>query len=116
MGSVGVLMDLGSEDPTQPNCFNGLTPAAVVGLPMPSAGTLKNLTVASNSAASYQVTVQVYVNGVASSIGCTFVAGAGCADNANTAAVNAGDRVAVQLSNTNLLPGALAVHASLEKQ
>ena len=100
-----------------PGCFNGYTPATVVGLPITSAGTLKNLTVVSNSNGSYPITVNVYVNGVITSIGCTITSPSSCADNSDTVAVLAGNTVAVQLSASSVsLAGQLSVHASIEKQ
>ena len=116
LGAVtGVLLQLGSEDVSQPSCFNGYTPATVVGLPIPSAGTLSNLTVASNLNGAYPVSVSVYVNGVVTSIGCTITTSA-CTDNQDTASVQPGDRVAVQLSASSVPVGQLSVHASLDKQ
>jgi hypothetical protein len=116
--ATGVLLELGSEDVTQPGCFNGYTPTTVVGLPMPSAGTLKNLTVASNAlVGSYPpILVSVYINGIVSNIGCPLNSSNTCADNAHSATVNAGDTVAVQLSASSVLAGSLSVHVSLEKQ
>ena len=113
--ATGVLLQLGSEDISQPSCFNGYTPAAVVGLPVPSAGTLLNLTVASNLNGAYPVSVNVYINGVITSIGCTITTSA-CTDNQDSASVQPGDRVAVQLSASSVPLGQLSVHASLEKQ
>jgi hypothetical protein len=110
---------LGSEN-VSAGCFNGDTPSTVVGLPMPSAGALKNLTVASNANGNggNPITVSVYINGVITSIGCTITAST-CADNGqngHSATVNVGDTVAVQLSASSVLAGNLSVHASLEKQ
>jgi hypothetical protein len=115
---TGVLLQLGSEDVSQPGCFNGYTPATVVGLPIPSAGALKNLTVASNAlVGSYPpILVSVYVNGVLTSIGCTINSSNTCADDTDSATVNAGDTVAVQLSASSVPAGNLSVHVSLEKQ
>ena len=118
LGAVtGVLLQLGSEDASQPGCFNGLTPTAVIGLPMTSDGNLQNLTVASNANGNggSPITVSVYVNGIVTDIACT-IAGSTCADTANTAHVLAGDTVAVQLSASSAPLGQLSVHASLEKQ
>jgi hypothetical protein len=114
--TTGVLLELGSEDVSQPSCFNGYTASGVVGLPIPSAGTLMNLTVASNSNGSYPILVSVYINGVITTIGCTITANT-CADNQHYAAVSAGQTVAVQLSGQPpLLGSTLSIHASLEKQ
>jgi hypothetical protein len=111
------LVQLGSEDANQPGCFNSYTPATVVGLPITSAGTLKNLTVASNATGSYStITVNVYVNGLVTTMSCTLAPNSKCADNTDTATVNAGDTVAVQLSATSVPAGTLSVHASIEKQ
>jgi hypothetical protein len=116
--ATGVLLQLGSEDVTAPGCFNGYTPSTVVGLPMPSAGTLMNLTVASNAlVGSYPpILVSVYINGVITSIGCTINSSNNCTDNVYTAAVPAGATVAVQLSASSVPAGNLSVHVSLEKQ
>jgi hypothetical protein len=84
---------------------------------MPSAGTLANLTVASNVNSAYPIAVSVYINGVATKIGCTITTPNTCTDTTDTANVNAGDTVAVQLSGQPpALGGTLSVHASLEKQ
>jgi hypothetical protein len=83
---------------------------------MPSAGTLKNLTVVSNVNGSYPIAVSVYINGVSTSIGCTITTPNTCKDTGDTATVSAGDTVAVQLSASNVPSGSLSVHASLEKQ
>jgi hypothetical protein len=116
--ATGVLLELGSEDVTAPGCFNGYTPTTVVGLPIPSAGTLQNLTVASNAlVGSYPpILVSVYINGVVTNIGCTINSSNTCADNTDSAAVNPGDRVAVELSASSVPAGNLSVHVSLEKQ
>jgi hypothetical protein len=115
---TGVLLQLGSEDASQSGCSNNYTPGNVLGLPITSAGTLQNLTVASNDNSSYPIVVSVYVNGVAANIFCTITNNA-CTDNVRTANVNAGDTVAVFLSASSVpLIGLqpLSVHASLEKQ
>jgi hypothetical protein len=109
------MLQLGSEDVTQPGCFNGYSPSTVVGLPIPSAGTLQNLTVASNANGAYPITVSVYVNGVITTLGCTITANI-CADNLDTVNVLAGQTVAVQLSTASATAGSLSIHASLEKQ
>jgi len=91
---------------------------------MPSAGTLKNLTVWSSAGSgftsvSYAIQAQVWINGTLTSVSCTFPAGSSCTDSGNTHIVNAGDRVAVVLnfvSGTPVPVAALSVHASLEKQ
>ena len=98
-----------------PGCFNGYTPATVVGLPITSAGTLKNLTVASNATGLYPITVSVYINGVITNIGCTITVST-CTDTVDTAAVLPGSTVAVQLSASSIPAGNLSVHASVEKQ
>jgi hypothetical protein len=91
---------------------------------MPSAGTLKSLTVASSASSAftsgpYQIQAWVWVNGVQTPINCQFAAGSPCADGTDTYAVNPGDRVAVQLTFATGAPvpvGSLSIHASLEKQ
>jgi len=114
--ATGVLLQLGSEDVSAPGCFNGYTPSTVVGLPMPSAGTLKNLTVASNANGSYQFTVSVYINGLSVGLSCTIDSSTNTCTNTSSANVNAGDTVAVQLSASSVPAGQLSVHVSLEKQ
>jgi len=127
----GVLLGLGSEDVSNAFCFNNDTASSVVGIPITSLGTLKNLTVASNSsiispALSIQVTV--YVNGglPAGYLHCTFQTGptasltSACQDSTDAVTVNPGDLVAVVLSlpfggpipNSNTL----SIHVALEKQ
>jgi hypothetical protein len=113
--TTGVLLQLGSEN-VNAGCFNGDTASAVVGLPTPSAGTLANLTVASNLNGAYPIAVSVWVNGAITNIGCTITMNT-CTDNLHTAAVNAGETIAVQLAGQPpLLGGTLSIHASLEKQ
>ena len=117
---TGVLVQLGSEDAINSSCFNGYVAGSALGLPMPSAGTLKNLTVVSNVNGSYPIAVSVYINGVSTSIVCTITTPNTCTDTetvtGHSATVSAGDTVAVQLSASNVPLGSLSVHASLEKQ
>jgi hypothetical protein len=76
-----------------------------------------NLTVASNVNGAYPIAVSVYINGVVTTIGCTITTPNTCTDTTDTATVNAGDTVAVQLSgHPPALGGTLSVHASLEKK
>jgi hypothetical protein len=114
---TGVLLQLGSEDVSQAGCSNTYTPTTVVGLPITSAGTLQNLTVASNDNGLYPITVSVYVSGIATTITCTITSNT-CSDIVDTAAVLPGQTVAVFLSASGvpLLTQPLSVHASLEKQ
>jgi hypothetical protein len=83
---------------------------------MPSAGTLQNLTAATNSSLGIQVTLTVYVNGSATSMTCNFTSN-GCIDHSDTWLVNAGDTVSVVASNGGSVPaGTLSIHVALEKQ
>jgi hypothetical protein len=84
---------------------------------MPSAGTLQNLTVASNSGLGIPITVTVYVNGVATGVTCSFTSN-GCSDNSDTVAVSALNTVVVGVSTTSgsIPAGTLSIHVALEKQ
>jgi hypothetical protein len=115
---------LGSEDVTQPACNNNYTPANVIGIPIPSAGTLKNFTVSTMGASSIgAITAAVCVNGSCGTpITVTFTPNttpSTYSDTVDTYPVNANDRVSVQIMLTSgapLLPASLSIHASLEKQ
>ena len=92
-----------------------------IGLPLPSLGHLQNLTVVStsNTSSSYPITIQVFVNRIATSLTCTITiapTSIPCSDNVNTVSVNAGDVIAVQMSTPTVLDSGLSIHVSLEKQ
>jgi hypothetical protein len=126
----GVLLGLGSEDVSNAFCFNNESASSVVGIPITSAGTLKNLTVASNSniiSPALLIQATVYVNGGLPTgyLYCTFTTGppaptSSCHDSSDTMTVNPGDVVAVVLSlpNGGTIPtsNALSIHVALEKQ
>jgi len=119
--STGVLLGLGSQDPTNPSCFNGYTAANVVGVPMPSGGTLQNLTVgALSTLGSGNIQIVVTVNAVETRMTCYLSLGPStstCTDNSDTYQVHPGDRVAVQVTTFNAInPGTLGMQVSLEKQ
>ena len=119
--TTGVLLGLGSQDPTNPSCFNGYTASNVVGVPMPSSGTLKNLTVAALSTlSSGSIQIIVTVNSVETRMSCYLSVGpsmGSCTDNFDTYQVQPGDRVAVQVTAFNAInPGSLSMQVSLEKQ
>jgi len=137
-GTVGVfngLAALGNLGGT--GCFNGLNPASppqpggvnlTLGLPMPSGGVLKNLTLVGysvQSGASFQIQVQVWVNFVATNMACTMTVATlfqttSCSDPVDTVNVNPADTVSVVM--TAVSPGgtqgvsAPAMYVSLEKQ
>jgi hypothetical protein len=126
--TTGALLGLGSEDVTKPACNNGAS--NVLGVPMPSAGTLKNLTVVSSFTAAplgpsggpYSITATVWVGGAQTNnpvVACTFLAGTACSDLVDTSAIGPGVSVAVVLTFGSGGPNVgdqLSVHASLEKQ
>jgi hypothetical protein len=124
--TTGVLLGLGSEDVSSAFCFNNESASSVVGIPITSAGTLKNLTVASNSTilSGLMIQVTVYVNSLlpAGYLTCTFTAGPGakCSDLTDSMSVNPGDQVAVVLSLPygGTIPSSnnLSIHVALEKQ
>ena len=116
-------------------CFNGYTAAGLAPgggetalLPIPSAGTLKNLTVAATGYVvpmgnpfNFAVSIQVFVNGVATPLACIVTASVPavpCSDNAHTVAVLAGDLIAVQMSTASSLTATagLSMYMALEKQ
>jgi hypothetical protein len=123
----GVLLGLGSEDVSNAFCFNNESASSVVGIPITSAGTLKNLMVASNSnilSPPLSIEVTVYVNGLLPPgyLHCTFQTGPGavCPDSTDAMTVNAGDLVSVVLSLPygGTIPSSnnLSIHVALEKQ
>jgi hypothetical protein len=151
--AIGTFGGLGSNGTTQ--CFNNCTPMTWVnngqgcmagsmqsfatGLPLPSGGILKNLTLIAYSTngsipppPAYQVQVQVWVNSTATPLMCTITVAASssqasgppqpitCADNVDTVNANAGDAVSVIMSTPLPLPaanpGAMTMNVSLEKQ
>lgn len=133
----GLFTGLGGTVNPNPNfgCFNGNSPADTTGInagvPMPSAGLLKNLTAVAyysdgtNPFCPVSVQVQVWVNSVAASLACTIDFGAynqktSCSDPADTISVNAEDTVSVAMTGMNAscpYPGLLtSMVVSLEKQ
>jgi hypothetical protein len=117
-------------------CFNGYTAAGLAPggetaeLPMPSPGTLKNLTVAATGYVvqqgnpfNFAVNIQVFVNGTATLLACTVTASAPaasvpCSDNTDSVAVKAGDLVAVQMTTATSLTSTagFSMYMALEKQ
>jgi len=129
--TIGLFSGLGSNSGT--GCLNGLDPAntsgANTGLPMPSAGVLKNLTLivydlyGAPPPMPFPVQFQVWVNSIQTSLSCSITVASNnqpitCADTVNTANVNAGDAVSVAMSTPNPNPtnGQWAMNVSLEKQ
>jgi len=130
----GIFPGLGGQ-PGSPECFNGQNPAdntglTGVGIPMPSAGVLQNLTLVGygNSNVPWQgsIQVQVWVNFVATNLVCTAevttVGGkTSCSDLVDTVSVNAQDTVSVAMTGT-AAPGSpsgvymSSMSVSLEKQ
>jgi hypothetical protein len=127
---VGLFPDIGDEKTTIPGCFDGETlppnqnQVSALGLSMPSAGVLQNLTVVSygDPTLSYQITVQVWVNYVATNLACTVTVGGSpvpCSDNTDTVPVNAGDHVHISMMSSDTLShpdNYLVLKASLEKR
>lgn len=118
--TTGVVFGLGSGYVTNPGCYNGYSATSVPGLPMPSGGTLRNLTVAVSATptgGNYDLEITVYVNQAASSLTCTFNTGtgSGCSDNTDSLVVSAGDKLAVVFSSLSTPSGALVGQISLEK-
>lgn len=135
-GLVGLFVGLGSEWSGNGACLNGESADLVnsgdtrftTGLPMPSPGILKTLTVALNPTLggiqamdSYQIEIRVFVNLMATSLTCT-IAGAApavpCSDNTDTLVVKSGDRIAVQMKkvSSGRITAGLSIHVALEKQ
>jgi hypothetical protein len=112
-----------------PACFNGYSPSDttgnVIGVVIPSPGTLANLNlvfyITTNAAASIQA--QVWVNSVSTNLTCTANFSTSglqlCSDALDTVSVNAGDVVSVAMTG-HVAPGGAASTASmlvsLEKQ
>jgi hypothetical protein len=137
-GAIGVFTGLGNGNPSINGCLNGLNPAnppnpqtgqnIIVGVAMPSSGILKNLTLVGYSvqtAPSYQIEAQVWVNSMVTNLACTatfttLLQTASCFDSVDTVDVNPGDivsavMVAVSPGGTQgTAPPILSV--SLEKQ
>lgn len=88
------------------------------GIPMPSAGTLKNLRLVANVGATDSGTVTVFVNRTATPLACTAsatgAAQATCSDTTHQVSVAAGDQVAVQV--VMLTGGFGQPRVTLEKQ
>jgi hypothetical protein len=114
-------------------CFSGTTQpidpdAPGNALPIPSAGTLNNFTLVGYftdlgvPVPSIEYSLSVTVNGTATNLACTVTMPAGssggpftCADQADTVAVNAGDKVSVIVTpSSSTIPG-LVLTVSLEK-
>jgi hypothetical protein len=128
----GLFAGLGGQfQGNSPQCFSGGNPADATGmaegLPMPSAGVLKNLTlVGYESQPSWpaSVQIQVWVNYVATNLACTvnFTTAAqktSCSDLVDTVSVNAQDTVSVAmtgLANPGYSGSAVSMIVSLEKQ
>jgi hypothetical protein len=97
---------------------------------MPSAGTLKNLTLVGYGNAAYplsapfSVTAQVMINGVATALSCTITVASvsqpiPCTDRTDTASVNAWDMVTVQMITpppVGVTAATMTMYVSLEKQ
>jgi len=124
---VGVLEGLGASG--TPQCFNGRSVQSNdgTGLPMPSGGILRHLTVIAtpdpNANGSYPVSIQVYINNVVTALNCTLTisatSNAACSDNTDAVPVNAGDVLIVQMNgNPTGLAGDdyFSLHAAIEKQ
>jgi hypothetical protein len=99
-------------------CFDGYDVAAYdpnsIGFPLPSSGILKNLLVSAaalsqNNPPGIQVQFQVWVNSAPTNIGCVFTLlinqQATCSDATDTAPVNTGDLVAMQMTASASPPG-----------
>jgi hypothetical protein len=128
----GLFAGLGGEfQGNSPQCFSGGsasdTTGMAEGLPMPSAGILKNLTLVgyeSQTPSSASVMIQVWVNSVTTNLTCTvnFTTVAqktSCSDLVDTVSVNAQDTVSVAM--TGLAPpgytgSAVSLVVSFEKQ
>jgi hypothetical protein len=118
------------------SCFNGWPDnpygedSFVSGFPMPSAGTLKNLTVVAYGSAQYppspsvQALINVYVNGTLTALACSVIVTTihqptPCSDLTDTVPVNAGDLMWITTATPS--PGSnaasfLTITVSLEKQ
>jgi hypothetical protein len=132
--SPGFGYPVNSSFPLQ--CFNGWqdvgtygSDSFVSGFPMPSAGTLKNLTVVAYGSAQYspspsvQALIQVYVNGTFANLECTVIVttvhqATPCSDSTDTAPVNAGDLITITTATPTASNAAsfLTMNVSLEKQ
>lgn len=128
-----VLGNLGNARAAGPFCWSGFN-AYDNGVPMPVAGTLKHLFVSGKytdggtSPATWNVQVQVFVNGTATALTCTAVLSGGtatpstvnCSDVTDLVTVALGDIVSVQMSTAGLTctlsscPG-LALNVSFKK-
>jgi hypothetical protein len=129
-GGLGLFGGLGSGGPT--GCFVPGNPADTTGLaegvPMPSAGVLKNLTlVGYEGAISWPVSVQVqvWVNSIATNLTCTasfttVSQKTACSDLVDTVSVNAQDTVSVAMTGLAAAPDPgvqmNSMIVSLEKQ
>jgi hypothetical protein len=94
------------------------------GLPIPSAGTLQNLTLVAYQGLTtppFQVTVTTWVNSAPTPLSCTITVATihqaiTCSDPVNSVAVNAGDTVSVMMTTAAPNAGAMSMNVSLEKQ
>jgi hypothetical protein len=132
----GLFVGLGTNSSTaggfgngSSRCFNGSMAADITGLlntglPIPSAGTLQNLTLVAyqgQTTPPFQVTVQTWVNSAPTPLACTITVATihqaiTCSDPVNSIAVNAGDTVSVMMTTDAPDAGFLIMNVSLEKQ
>lgn len=110
-----LLFNFGNQRGVLPVCWSGSNPFDN-GVPMSLAGTLKHLFVTGkyvdggSSPATWNVQVQVFLNGVATSLTCTAVLSGGtstpktisCSDTVDIVAVILGDVISVKMSTSGL--------------
>jgi hypothetical protein len=130
--TYGLFSGLGGQFQNNiPQCFSGGNPADTTGmaegLPMPSAGVLKNLTLVgyeSQTSSPASVQVQVWVNSIATNLTCTvnfttIALKTSCSDLVDTVSVHAEDTVSVAMTGV-APPGytgsTISMNVSLEKQ
>jgi hypothetical protein len=133
----GLFVGLGGTVNPNPDfgCFNGNNPADTTGInagvPMPSPGVLKNLTVVgyynrgTNPSCPASVQVQVWVNSIATNLACTadftiVDQKTSCSDLVDTVIVTTQDTVSAAMTGTDTCPGSppslTSMTVSLEKQ
>ncbi len=124
----GIFAGLGWNVSSNP-CFDALDPTVAgynFGTPLPSAGVLKNLTLAAHcdgalcSSGSVDLTVEVWVNSAVTNLACTVTLSANqlsCSDGFHTIAAGAGDRISVVMRSSQTgIPISITASATIEKQ
>jgi hypothetical protein len=125
----GLFFGLGANHDSA--CYDGLNAADTTGsqntgLPMPSAGTLRNLTLVAYEPTSppappsYQVAIQVWVNSAPTALSCMITVAVinqaiKCTDNIHSVSVKAGDTITIMMTATPNNGTAVTMNVALEK-